>query len=466
MKTVKWNKWRDLELPSGSDVPRSKVSVIIPARTGQEQLDICLAALAGQDYPADLMEVIVVDHGSIPALRLPEWVSQGYRIVRHEEGKGPGAARAAGADQAQGEILMFMDSDIIASRSMVANYVKWPAVLEEALVLGFRDFIDPVGLTADDVRSHAEEGNLEELLFPRLGQEGQDWIDNFLKRSDDNQANREDLWNIVVGAGLALSRRFYDYIGGFRDFRVHGIEDTEFGFRVFQGGGVIIPDRACHGYHLGLRAMSVSGEKIKRDRRGLLANYIAHDRSRPRLANAVWQVPKVRAQIIALPGDSFETIHSTADDLLASSFTDLSIEIFSQDSMATMELAEYYSANSRVAVLEGRPVSGFPSPFTLRVAPGVKLAKDSVDKILKDALADPKGVVAYVVNNDGVSLEFWRTRALSRAGFSSAVSSGDESRQFVREMFGETWKSGEEADISRPLEEVVASIGASRGVRE
>lgn len=466
MQTVKWNKWRDLELPSGSDVPRSKVSVIIPARTGQEQLDICLAALAGQDYPADLMEVIVVDHGSIPALRLPEWASQGYRIVRHEEGKGPGAARAAGAEQAQGEILMFMDSDIIASRSMVANYVKWPAVLEEALVLGFRDFIDPVGLTADDVRSHAQTGTLEELLIPRLGQEGQDWIDNFLERSDDNQANREDLWNIVVGAGLALSRRFYDYIGGFRDFRVHGIEDTEFGFRVFQGGGIIIPDRACHGYHLGLRAMSVNGEKIKRDRRGLLANYIAHDRSRPRLVNAVWQVPKVRAQIIALPDDSFETIHSTADDLLASSFTDLSIEVFSQNSVATTELIEYYSANSRVVVLEERPVSGFPSPFTLRVAAGVKLARDSVDKILKDALADPKGVVAYVVNNDGVSLEFWRTRALSRAGFSSAVSSGAESRQFVREMFGETWKSGEEAGISRPVEEVVASIGASRGATE
>ena len=52
--------------------PTLRVSVVVPAYGGQDKLDLALAGLAAQTYPAGLIEVIVVDNGSSPPLRLPE----------------------------------------------------------------------------------------------------------------------------------------------------------------------------------------------------------------------------------------------------------------------------------------------------------------------------------------------------------------------------------------------------------
>ncbi|MEU8267719.1 glycosyltransferase, partial [Sphaerisporangium sp. NPDC049002] len=58
--------------PLGEWTPGLPVSVVIPAHGGQRRLDLTLAALAAQTYPSGLMEVVVVDDGSEPPLRLPE----------------------------------------------------------------------------------------------------------------------------------------------------------------------------------------------------------------------------------------------------------------------------------------------------------------------------------------------------------------------------------------------------------
>jgi cellulose synthase/poly-beta-1,6-N-acetylglucosamine synthase-like glycosyltransferase len=46
--------------------PTLTVSVVIPAYRCQSTMDLTLAALIWQTYPADLLEVVVVDHGSDP----------------------------------------------------------------------------------------------------------------------------------------------------------------------------------------------------------------------------------------------------------------------------------------------------------------------------------------------------------------------------------------------------------------
>ena len=67
--------------PLGDWVPRLTASVVIPARGAQHRLDLTLAALAAQTYPASLTEVIVVDDGSSPPLRLPEIRPENTRII-------------------------------------------------------------------------------------------------------------------------------------------------------------------------------------------------------------------------------------------------------------------------------------------------------------------------------------------------------------------------------------------------
>ena len=43
---------------------KKKISVIIPAYNIEDLLEKCVASVAGQDYPKELLEIIVVDDGS------------------------------------------------------------------------------------------------------------------------------------------------------------------------------------------------------------------------------------------------------------------------------------------------------------------------------------------------------------------------------------------------------------------
>lgn len=87
------------------------ISVVIPTYNRQAQLDVCLAALARSSYPLDQFEVIVVDDGSQPPVRIAEGLGAlNVRIFRQANG-GPALARNQGIQAAQGALIAFTDDD-------------------------------------------------------------------------------------------------------------------------------------------------------------------------------------------------------------------------------------------------------------------------------------------------------------------------------------------------------------------
>lgn len=91
------------------------ISIIIPTFNRPGSLSACLEAVAGQDYPRDRYEVIVVDDGSetspeasVDTIRDRVHV----RLVR-QPNLGPSAARNSGAAVAKGEFLAFTDNDCL-----------------------------------------------------------------------------------------------------------------------------------------------------------------------------------------------------------------------------------------------------------------------------------------------------------------------------------------------------------------
>uniref|UniRef100_UPI0013B46150 glycosyltransferase n=1 Tax=Nonomuraea lactucae TaxID=2249762 RepID=UPI0013B46150 len=90
---VRGNDYRVLRPPERFE-PSLRVSVIVPAYGGQDKLDLVLAALARQTYPAGLTEVVVVDNGSSPPLRLPADRPPGARLIVCDA---PGRASARNA---------------------------------------------------------------------------------------------------------------------------------------------------------------------------------------------------------------------------------------------------------------------------------------------------------------------------------------------------------------------------------
>jgi glycosyltransferase involved in cell wall biosynthesis len=91
--------------------PRS--TVVVPTHERPEPLAACLESLAALDYPREDFEVVVVDDGGRTPLeplvdRFRERLD--VRLVRQERA-GPAAARNAGAEHAQGDLLLFTDDD-------------------------------------------------------------------------------------------------------------------------------------------------------------------------------------------------------------------------------------------------------------------------------------------------------------------------------------------------------------------
>ncbi len=88
-------------------MPRPQVSVVIPVRDDELELDRCLALLAQQTVaPA---EVVVVDNGSSD--RSAEVAHRWGAVVVHEPRVGIPAAAAAGYDAARGDVIARLDAD-------------------------------------------------------------------------------------------------------------------------------------------------------------------------------------------------------------------------------------------------------------------------------------------------------------------------------------------------------------------
>jgi glycosyltransferase involved in cell wall biosynthesis len=88
------------------------ISIVIPVYNGVGTIQLCLGAIFRSDYPRERFEVIVVDNNSTD--NTPEIASQyPVRLVYEREFQGPHAASNTGVREAQGEIVVFTDSDCV-----------------------------------------------------------------------------------------------------------------------------------------------------------------------------------------------------------------------------------------------------------------------------------------------------------------------------------------------------------------
>ncbi len=129
---------------------RPPVSIVIPHLNQHEALARCLASIAAQDYPAELMEVIVVDNGStLPVDHVLSPFPFASAIAEPEPGPGP--ARNAGVAAASHGILAFIDADCRAGPGWLSAAVAALSLPESTGVVGGDvriDMADPRRLTA------------------------------------------------------------------------------------------------------------------------------------------------------------------------------------------------------------------------------------------------------------------------------------------------------------------------------
>lgn len=85
------------------------VSVIIPAYNAARTLHSCLESVLATNYAGDVEIIVVDDESTDETCAIVK--DAGCKLIRRGTNGGPALARNAGAREAQGEVLFFLDSD-------------------------------------------------------------------------------------------------------------------------------------------------------------------------------------------------------------------------------------------------------------------------------------------------------------------------------------------------------------------
>lgn len=97
-----------------------KVSIIIPAFNEEKVVGECLDSLLKQSIKD--VEIIVIDDGSTD--KTVEKVNKFPVQLLQQSHLGPGVARNLGAKEAHGEILVFVDADMVFDKKFIENLIK------------------------------------------------------------------------------------------------------------------------------------------------------------------------------------------------------------------------------------------------------------------------------------------------------------------------------------------------------
>ena len=94
-----------------------KVSIIIPTFSASLTLKECLASIFSSSFN-DYEVIVVSDNSTDDSVKIASEFNT--NIIELPENKGPGNARNEGAKIAQGDILLFIDSDVIINKDSLS----------------------------------------------------------------------------------------------------------------------------------------------------------------------------------------------------------------------------------------------------------------------------------------------------------------------------------------------------------
>ena len=409
------NDWRSLSPPRPDDFrPTVPVTVVIPYYEAPEALALTVAALERQTYPRRLFEVVIVDDGSATPLQAPESSPLTIRVLR-QEGLGFGLSRARnlGARAAEHPIVVFLDCDMLPEAGWLSAHARWHHIASDLLTLGFRAHARTDGIEAATIRSYP--ASLGELLGSRVI-DRPEWIEFHMARTDELTSSADDLFRVVTGGNLGVSRSFFEEVGGFDEsFDRWGMEDTEFGYRGYTLGGPLVPVREAFCWHQGGRAApDATKSEMLGLQRARVSHLIAHPDFRTQTSGRSFAVP--RFVVTVDPAEQrADIVAGTVEEVLADPVHDLVVWVgLDRDHPGYEWLRQAFDPDSRVFVdPPGDALGRFPhSPFHITLPAGMACKPGIVEWLheLLGASASATGRLA-----DGSPVSITRAWALHRS---------------------------------------------------
>jgi glycosyltransferase involved in cell wall biosynthesis len=242
---------------TASSCPDIQYSVIIPTYNNQNHLRVVLRHLYKQSVGLNHFEVIIVDDGSADETQklvielvqsFPRSMNFKYiffprpaqRVMGDSQFRA-GVSRNLGVKNATGDILCFLDSDIIVPE----NYLdRVSLALEEADALQAKR----INLSRE---ASSLDFNYDEAQENRDCIGNDPYWDEFLRNSKAWH-KRPYNWKYLCTHSLSLRKDLFWKLGGIkRNFIFYGFEDTDLGYRLVKSGGKLslLDVKVYHMFH-------------------------------------------------------------------------------------------------------------------------------------------------------------------------------------------------------------------------
>lgn len=158
-----------------------KVSIIVPIFNTDQYLELCISQLLEQSYKN--IEILLIDDGSSDesANICLKYKNKDERIKYiKQKNQGQSVARNRGLDIANGDYIMFCDSDDMVSKYYVENLLN--AVINEKCNVGISKFLEigediknVGGEKSDTLKRYSVEDGLRNVLYQRNGLDIAPW---------------------------------------------------------------------------------------------------------------------------------------------------------------------------------------------------------------------------------------------------------------------------------------------------
>jgi glycosyltransferase involved in cell wall biosynthesis len=206
------------------------ISVVVPTLNRAELLARTIDHIQSQTVSRDRYEVIVVDNNSTDDTQLVlAEKADDYPNLRFACQRQPGAAAArnAGLQRAEGDLVLFIDDDIEADPELIERHLDFQSEHSDASVVG-------------TIRTQWETTRIPFLRYLR---------DRRICNPYSLTNGKMDFSCYHTG-NVSTPRDMLNAVGGFDErFAVYGMEDIELGYRLERIGSTMVPATDAVGTH-------------------------------------------------------------------------------------------------------------------------------------------------------------------------------------------------------------------------
>lgn len=232
------------------------ISVVIPTYNRLDTLREVVPTLLAQDLPSERYELLICDSNSNDGTaEYLAGVRETHPNVRHLPGpyNGRAMARNAGIAAAAGAIVLFNDSDILASPDLLSVHLRRHEERQNVAVVGWEVQVKDLADYAYKRDRPQERGHLHPPTRKRL------------------------TWLYFLTGNASVERAKLLEVGSFDEsFTGYGHEDLELGYRLQKAGVQIVYEPRAVNYHCQDVPLEDQKEKMKLAGRSTVRFYRKH----------------------------------------------------------------------------------------------------------------------------------------------------------------------------------------------